>query len=439
MHIRYVQFDIKSNRNGIERQLTNDSQRNSGYGHSNTATSGWKSPTATGAAVGSGAAITANKNWQTSSGNPNYGGTQNGLNYPRQQYHPNTQTSYSNNQYHTPSQQPTVINNIITNNNHHSNYHTPGVTYSYRMYIFIFNYPNSIANTNNNGNISFSARVGYHFVSYDHYPSYYSPFHDYRPLGFTSGLILGSALSHHHDHGYGYHDHHHYHNHNTYSSSTSTTTGNNGVTTTNTVTTSGTSPNIINNFNNPNPNNANNANNPNPNLIQNNNSNNGPNGQNNQSYTDESLYKQASSQPMQPYVDSISGQSKTDDVDSTEIIFTNPYLIVGVENLLFYGEFHDDEDIKIVIDQGSDGLESKFVGNWYSQQPVETNRNSTNAANQESSPADIATSSTQDLATESSSSTSSSSSTTTTESTGSINTEALSSSTDIPLAQFPEK
>lgn len=37
--------------------------------------------------------------------------------------------------------------------------------------------------------------------------------------------------------------------------------------------------------------------------------------------------------------------------------FTNPYLIVGVENLLLYGEMHDDKDIKIIIQQDSDGLE----------------------------------------------------------------------------------
>lgn len=58
-----------------------------------------------------------------------------------------------------------------------------------------------------------------------------------------------------------------------------------------------------------------------------------------------------------PLVYAIPAQSESNSDDSTEVIFTNPYLIVGVENLLLYGEFHDDEDLKIIIQQDSDGLE----------------------------------------------------------------------------------
>lgn len=41
--------------------------------------------------------------------------------------------------------------------------------------------------------------------------------------------------------------------------------------------------------------------------------------------------------------------------DSSEIEFMNPYLIVGVENLLWYGEILDNLDITVEIDQESDG------------------------------------------------------------------------------------
>lgn len=60
---------------------------------------------------------------------------------------------------------------------------------------------------------------------------------------------------------------------------------------------------------------------------------------------------------LSPLVYTIPGQSENNSMDSTEIIFTNPYLIIGVENLLLYGEFHDEMDIKIIIQQDSDGLE----------------------------------------------------------------------------------
>lgn len=41
--------------------------------------------------------------------------------------------------------------------------------------------------------------------------------------------------------------------------------------------------------------------------------------------------------------------------DSSEIEFMNPYLIVGVENLLWYGEILDNLDITVIFDQESDG------------------------------------------------------------------------------------
>lgn len=64
-----------------------------GYSHSSNPNTGWKTHSTAGVAtgaVGTGAGITANKNWQTN----------NRPDYPRQQYHPQ-QTSYG--QGHTPS------------------------------------------------------------------------------------------------------------------------------------------------------------------------------------------------------------------------------------------------------------------------------------------------------------------------------------------------
>lgn len=176
--------------------------------------------------------------------------------------------------------------------------------------------------------MNISAGAGYHFVSYNHYPTYYSPFHDYYPI--SLGLHLG--LHSHYGDGYGYHDHHHYHHHHTYTDST-----NNGVTSTNKAAVSNNNPNNV---------------------------------QSNQNGSD---YLHKPSEPYTPLVYTIPAQSKTDDVDSTEILFSNPYLIVGVENLLFYGEIHDEADIIIVIDQSSDGLKSKLAQNMYNQQSLDIN------------------------------------------------------------------
>lgn len=257
-------------------------------------------------------------------------------------------------------------------------------------------------------------------MSYNHYPTYYSPFHDYYPISLGLQLALHSHLG--HDHGY--HDHHHYH-HNTYTSTSTTTTNNNGVTSTNTVSVSSNNPNGI-----PNQNNNNQNNNNNPNMGSgggggNNYQNIQQNNQNNST-----LNKPNSAEPAVPLVYTIPGQTKNgdDDVDSTEIIFTNPYLIVGVENLLFYGEFHDEEDVIIVIEQGSDGLEPKFLENWLSQQPIDMNLNATVAILPEN------TTINDNQPTETTS-------TTTPSPTESIKTsteQILSNTTPIPLAQFPD-
>lgn len=45
-----------------------------------------------------------------------------------------------------------------------------------------------------------------------------------------------------------------------------------------------------------------------------------------------------------------------DDDDSSEIKFMNPYLILGVENIVLYGEFQNKKNIKMFVEQDSDGL-----------------------------------------------------------------------------------
>lgn len=84
-------------------------------------------------------------------------------------------------------------------------------------------------------------------------------------------------------------------------------------------------------------------------------------------------------QSTAPLVYSISGQSKSDDADSTEIIFSNPYLIVGVENMLLYAEFQDEQDIFILMEQDSDGLEPYPWDRWY---PTLVEQNATSSTNE---------------------------------------------------------
>lgn len=171
----------------------------------------------------------------------------------------------------------------------------------------------------------------YHFVSYNHYPStYYSPFSDYYPISLGLHLYSISHL------GYGgYHDHHHHYHHHTYSNSQAAAPTNS------------------------------NPSDSGPNQNNNNIPNAGGSYQNGTT-NDGITHKPDPFERSQLLIYTIPAQKKgDDDADSTEIIFTNPYLIVGVENVLFYGEFHDDEDTMIFIDQGSDGLEPVQI----SQQP----------------------------------------------------------------------
>lgn len=164
-----------------------------------------------------------------------------------------------------------------------------------------------------------------HFTTYHYSPTFYSPFPDYHPI---VPLALWSLSHQNHHNGYG----NSYHYHNTY-----------------------------NNYNKGNGASGNNGNSA---INQNLN-----NGQNN--VTD------ISRQPFQstaPLVYSISAQNKSSDDDSTEIIFSNACLIVGVDNLLLYAELHDNEDIMIIIEQDSDGLEPY---SW-DLQPIAANATSAN-------------------------------------------------------------
>lgn len=200
------------------------------------------------------------------------------------------------------------------------------------------------------------------------------------------GLALGSSLGHHHHYNdyydrpssYHYHDHH-YSNNNNNNNNNGGSGGSGG---------GGVNPNNLNNNNNNGNgyNNAANGNNPNSNInnsgpngnfnsINANNLNNNPN-QNMQANQNGTFQEPTFGQSMAPLVYSIPGQTKNDDADSTEIVFTNPYLIVGVENMLLYGEFQDDQDILIVIEQQSDGLEPYPWDRLYSS--IESNTTSSN-------------------------------------------------------------
>lgn len=226
----------------------------------------------------------------------------------------------------------------------------------------------------------FVASVGYHFATYHSYPTYYTPFSGYSPISsFGLGLALGSTLGH-HDHYY--HDHYrptttHHHYYHQYDNNNGNNGGGNGGGSSS----SGGGSNV-NNFNNNN--NAANGNNPNSNInnsgpngnfnsVNANNLNNNPN-QNMQANQNGTFQQSAFEQS--PMVYSISGQSKSDDADSTEIVFTNPYLMVGIENMLLYGEFQDGQHIFIVIEQDSDGLEPYAWNQW--NPIVDTNSTSLN-------------------------------------------------------------
>lgn len=72
---------------------------------------------------------------------------------------------------------------------------------------------------------------------------------------------------------------------------------------------------------------------------------------------------------------------KKDEDDSAEIVFTNSYLIVGVENLIIYGEFKDDMHITTFVGQDSDGLAPRTFDEMYPMRANSTNSTMNNNNN----------------------------------------------------------
>lgn len=182
----------------------------------------------------------------------------------------------------------------------------------------------------------FSASAGYHFTSYHSFPTYYSPYPSYSPVSsFALGYVAGSLTNHHHHYDYPYSSthHHYYHHYNTNNNNNNYNyNGNDGSSG------SGSGSNVggyNNNFN-----------------INGNQNSNNFNRDSNQNATLPDPTK-----PMAPLVYSIARPANVTDDDSTEIVFINPNLIVGVENMVMYGEFQDEQDIVIIMEQGSDGLD----------------------------------------------------------------------------------
>lgn len=64
--------------------------------------------------------------------------------------------------------------------------------------------------------------------------------------------------------------------------------------------------------------------------------------------------------------------------DSGEIEFKNPYLVVGFDNLILYGEFHEGGDHFLFIGQDSDGLVPKTFEEMYPMFATPTIQNGTN-------------------------------------------------------------
>lgn len=189
----------------------------------------------------------------------------------------------------------------------------------------------------------FAAAITHYYPVY--HSTYYSPFHDYHPVSsFALGLSLGliSNRQNHYD-SWGrpyptYYDswgrpypsdvhHHHYSTSNTYN-----TYNDNGAGTTSSDSGTGSGGGGGAGAG------AGAANRPNQN---------GPNQINNRFNTP---------QQSAPLVMSVPAQKRDNTTDSSEMIFLNEYLVVGVENLLMYGELLDGKDIRIIIDQDSDGL-----------------------------------------------------------------------------------
>lgn len=138
-----------------------------------------------------------------------------------------------------------------------------------------------------------------------------------------------------------------------------------------------------------------------------------------------------------PLVYSIAGgQSGNENADSTEIVFLNPYLIVGVENLLMYAEIQEEQDVTIIIEQDSDGLEPYP---WNIPYPMlEPNATSSNASVQMdlSSTTTAINTSTESTTTKSTEAITTTTTTTTAATTlSTLNSEA---SPSVPLASLPE-
>lgn len=278
-----------------------------------------------------------------SAAQPHNYGSGSGGNYPRQQYYPSQQNTFGTT-HHTQPSQPHVVNNFITNN-HQTHFGQPGVAthFSPRK---LLDFDFKLSANNNIFLLQFSIAI--HFTTYHSYPSYYSPFPDYSPISsFGLGMAIGSMGSHHHhdyNNGYNYpRTYHHYHH---YDNNGNTNSNSNGVGNVGNANNNGNAANgnITNSYKNFAANDNFNAQNS---YDKNNNPN--QNMQPNQTSKFEG--------PMNPIVYSISGQQQGDDEDSTEIIFKNPCLIFGVENLLMIAEFKDQNDVFIMVEQDADGLQ----------------------------------------------------------------------------------
>lgn len=56
----------------------------------------------------------------------------------------------------------------------------------------------------------------------------------------------------------------------------------------------------------------------------------------------------------QPFIYITSNRITNDNADSTEIIFINQFLMIGVENMLLMAEFQDEQDVLIIMEQNEE-------------------------------------------------------------------------------------
>lgn len=84
-----------------------------------------------------------------------------------------------------------------------------------------------------------------------------------------------------------------------------------------------------------------------------------------------------------PIIYITSGHITNDDADSTEIIFTNPYLMVGVENMMLSTDFQDFNDVFIAIEQNNEEIQDE------QDVSVVTNKNENVFVDPEPAPWDI--------------------------------------------------